>query len=154
VGKLEYLSEPVRYFGYKPKRQREGDSGYDLSSAEPHVICIEPGERDFVRTGTWLAIPRGHVGLIAPRSGLAINHGITVLNAPGVIDPDYRGEIKVILYNAGDEPYIVATGDRIAQLLIVKLAMVTLEPHPDLALDETERGSDGFGSTGYGDEAA
>jgi len=99
-----------------PERSREGDAGYDLRSVE--AFALEPGERALVGTGIALALPEGVAGLVLPRSGLAIRHGITTLNAPGLIDPNYRGEVRVILHNAGGEPYAGEPGDRIATRVV------------------------------------
>ena len=127
-----------------PTRAHDTDAGLDLHSSEK--VLIPPGERELISTGVHVAIPPGYVGMVCPRSGLAHKHGLTVLNAPGIIDAGYTGEIKVNLYNAGDEVYWAETGARIAQLVIT--------PIPDAhlvqvdALDTTERGENGHGSTG------
>jgi len=127
-----------------PHRVHDGDGGADLHSAE--AIVIPPGERREVGTGIALAIPQGYAGFVQPRSGLAFRHGIMVVNSPGLIDAGYRGEVRVCLYNSGAEPFAVAPGDRIAQLVIQRVET------PGFALveelDETGRGSGGFGSTG------
>ncbi|MGI8922359.1 MAG: dUTP diphosphatase [Solirubrobacteraceae bacterium] len=129
-----------------PRRGRRGDAGLDLVSVE--AATLQPGERQVVGTGIALAIPPGLAGLVLPRSGLAARHGITTLNAPGLIDPNYRGECRVILHNAGQEPFSVQPGDRIAQLLVVPYwpleptVVEALLPSPD------DRGADGFGSSG------
>jgi dUTP pyrophosphatase len=128
-----------------PTRAHEGDAGLDLYAAES--ARIGPGERASVGTGIAVAIPAGHAGLVVPRSGLAVRHGISVVNAPGLIDSGYRGELRVLLLNtdAGDA-FDVSPGDRIAQLVITPVAS------PDLIeveeLDETVRGAGGFGSSG------
>ena len=125
-----------------PKRAHPGDAGIDLCALEGCVI--EAGMRQVVSTGVAIAVPESHVGLILDRSGLAARHGIT--NLGGVIDAEYRGEWKVIMHNTSDEPYEVAAGERIAQILIVPIAL------PDVCevdeLDDTMRGKGGFGSTG------
>lgn len=129
-----------------PTRGRDGDAGYDLRSVEGFVLS--PGERRLVPTGIAIAVPEGVAGLVLPRSGLAARHGVTTLNAPGLIDPNYRGEVKVILHNAAAEPYEVQPGDRIAQLLLTPYwapAMRTVDQLPDAPDD---RGADGFGSSG------
>jgi dUTP pyrophosphatase len=135
------LSEAAR----PPAQAHEGDAGYDLHAAE--AATIGPGERASVGTGIAVAIPDGHAGLVLPRSGLAARHGISVVNAPGLIDSGYRGELRVLLLNTDtDEAFSVQPGDRIAQLLLV-----AVEPHDLLEveeLDETVRGAGGFGSTG------
>ncbi len=128
-----------------PSRAHPGDAGYDLCSAER--ASIAPGERASVGTGVAVAIPEGHAGLVLPRSGLAARHGIALVNAPGLIDAGYRGELRVLLLNTDRETaFEVAPGDRIAQLVIVR------HEAPELVeadtLDETVRGDGGFGSTG------
>ena len=125
-----------------PRRESPGAAGYDLSSADE--VSIPPGARAAVRTGIAIAVPRGTYGRVAPRSGLAVRHGIDVL--AGVIDEDYRGEIAVVLLNTGDEPFRISTGDRIAQLVIEKIETPQVVAVKDL--DETVRGMGGFGSTG------
>jgi dUTP diphosphatase len=127
-----------------PARIRRGDAGYDLRATER--ISIPQDGRRLVGTGIAIALPEGVAGLVTPRSGLAIEHGLTLLNAPGLIDPNYRGEIKVILHNTGDRRYMVERGDRVAQLLLVPYWAPELEVVEDLS--ETERGANGFGSSG------
>jgi dUTP pyrophosphatase len=135
------LSEAAR----QPSRAHDGDAGFDLHAAEDALIG--PGERASVGTGIALAIPEGHAGLVLPRSGLAARHGIGVVNAPGLIDPEYRGEVRVLLLNTDlNEPFEVGVGDRIAQLLIVRFE--TPELSEQLTLDATGRGEGGFGSSG------
>ncbi|HEY7074070.1 MAG TPA: dUTP diphosphatase [Solirubrobacteraceae bacterium] len=129
-----------------PERAREGDAGYDLRALEGFVLA--PGARRLVGTGIALAIPPGLAGLVLPRSGLAARHGVTTLNAPGLIDPNYRGEVKVVLHNAGAEPYAAAAGDRIAQLLLVPFCSPSLAPVEALPPGAGGRGADGFGSSG------
>ena len=107
---------------------------------------IEPGERALIPTGTYIALPSGYVGMVCPRSGLAIKEGITVLNAPGIIDSDYRGEISVILHNASKKAVNIKHGERIAQLVVTTVPNVMLTNVEELG--ETERGASGFGSTG------
>ena len=128
-----------------PTRARDGDAGYDLHAAEP--ARLGPGERASVGTGIALAIPEGHAGLVLPRSGLATRHGIALVNAPGLIDAGYRGEVRVLLLNTDrDEPFEVAPGDRIAQLVIARVEAPRLEEADEL--DATLRGGAGFGSSG------
>jgi dUTP pyrophosphatase len=128
-----------------PTRAHDGDAGYDLHAAEPALL--EPGERASVGTGIAVAIPAGHAGLVLPRSGLAARHGISVVNAPGLIDAGYRGEVRVLLLNTDRErSFEVTAGDRIAQLLVVRVEGPQLEEAAKL--DETGRGRGGFGSTG------
>ena len=127
-----------------PRFAHPGDAGADLHAAE--VVMIDPGAYTLVATGISLAIPEGYCGMVLPRSGLAVRNGVTVLNAPGLVDSGYRGELKVALINHGREPFSIAVGDRIAQLVIVAVASPDYEPVD--ALVDTQRGSGGFGSTG------
>jgi dUTP pyrophosphatase len=128
-----------------PAQAHPGDAGYDLFAAE--VAAIEPGRRASVGTGIAVAIPDGCAGLVLPRSGLAARHGVTLPNAPGLIDSGYRGELRVLLLNTDpDVAFDVGVGDRIAQLLIVRFESPPLEEAD--SLDETARGAGGFGSTG------
>lgn len=125
------------------------DAGYDLCSVES--IDILPGQTQIVNTGLVVAVPQYHVGMVCSRSGLAAKHQISVLNAPGIIDAGYRGELKVILHNAGNEKYEVALGDKIAQLLICPIAVKRdsqLTEVNYLTSDDTERSEAGLGSTG------
>jgi dUTP pyrophosphatase len=128
-----------------PTRAHDDDAGYDLRASE--AATLPPGGRESVGTGVAVAIPEGHAGLVLPRSGLAARHGISLVNAPGLIDAGYRGEVRVLLLNTDREAaFEVAPGDRIAQLVIVR------HEAPELVevdnLDETVRGDGGFGSTG------
>lgn len=127
-----------------PAYATPGAAGMDVVSAE--AVTIPPGGRHAVATGLALAIPPGYEIQVRPRSGLALKHGITVPNTPGTIDSDYRGELKVILINHGTEPFAIARGDRVAQLVLVPVVQAAWEEVADL--DETERGAGGFGSTG------
>jgi dUTP pyrophosphatase len=128
-----------------PAQAHDGDAGYDLFAAESAVI--EPGRRASVGTGVAVAIPEGCAGLVLPRSGLARTHGITLPNAPGLIDSGYRGEVRVLLLNTDpDAAFDVAVGDRIAQLVVVRYESPPLEEVANL--DKTARGAGGFGSTG------
>jgi len=127
-----------------PTRATAGAAGADLVAAEETTIA--PGSVYAVATGIALAIPEGYEGQVRPRSGLALKHGVTVLNAPGTIDADYRGEVKVILINHGREPFRVARGDRIAQLVVAPVSASRFE-RVDM-LSDTARGTGGFGSTG------
>lgn len=129
-----------------PTRAHPGDAGLDLYADEEQDFA--PGERAAVRTGLVVAIPHGFVGLVHPRSGLALRLGLTVVNAPGTIDAGYRGEVLVALVNLSDRPVQVQHGERIAQLLVQAVALPTVVEVDDLAGDGTARGSGGFGSTG------
>ncbi len=132
-----------------PQPASAGASGLDLPAAVAETLILEPGRRALVPCGLALAIPRGWEGQVRPRSGLAIRHGVTVLNAPGTIDCDYRGEVKVILVNLGQEAFAIRRGDRIAQLVLCEVAHgVTVDEVDELPA--TTRGSGGFGSTGTG----
>lgn len=128
--------------GALPRYGSEGAAGADLHAAE--AIVLAPGDRAAVATGIHLELPAGHVGLVWPRSGLALKHGIDTL--AGVIDSDYRGEVRVVLINHGREPFAIASGDRIAQLLVQRVERVEFVGEADL--DRTARGAGGFGSTG------
>ena len=133
-----------------PSYQSDGAAGLDLVAAvaADAPVIIQPGQRALIPTGMAIALPAGTEGQVRPRSGLAARHGVTVLNAPGTIDADYRGEIQVILVNLGQDPFTVARGLRIAQLVITSILQVTICETIDL--DETTRGVAGFGSTGTG----
>jgi len=128
-----------------PTRAYEGDGGLDLYAAE--AARVPPGERASVGTGIAVAIPSGHVGLVLPRSGLAVRHGIALVNAPGLIDAGYRGELRVLLLNTDrHETFEVAAGDRIAQLLLLAFAAVAVVEVEELG--ESQRDARGFGSSG------
>lgn len=129
-----------------PAYETTGAAGMDLRAAVEETVEIPPFGRALIPTGLVIALPPGHEGQVRPRSGLAARFGVTVLNAPGTVDEDYRGEVKVILVNLGSEPFPVSRGDRIAQLVVapvVRVAVVEVD-----RLDETARGKGGFGSTG------
>lgn len=126
-----------------PAYAREGDAGLDLCAAE--TVTLAPGARALVPTGVAVAIPPGYAGLVLPRSGVALRHGVTVLNAPGLIDAGYRGEVKVLLVNHDHEPATFTRGDRIAQLVIQPVAHARLDVVDHLPA--SERGGGGFGST-------
>jgi dUTP pyrophosphatase len=129
-----------------PARTREGDAAYDLRAVEPFALA--PGERAVVPTGVAVAVPEGAAGLVVPRSGLAAKHGISVVNGPGLIDPSYRGEVKVVLVNLGQEPYEGEAGDRIAQLLLVPCLTPDVRTVDELPPSADGRGEAGFGSSG------
>ncbi|MCQ2166645.1 MAG: dUTP diphosphatase [Bacteroidales bacterium] len=121
-------------------------AGMDLKADTDAPIVLEPLQRTMIPTGLFIALPAGFEAQVRPRSGLAAKHGITVLNTPGTIDADYRGEIKVILVNLSSEPFTIEPGERIAQMVIARYEQVQWEEVEQL--DETERGAGGFGSTG------
>lgn len=129
-----------------PEYATDGAAGLDLFADPTHGTPIEPGERKLIPTNIAISLPRGYEAQIRPRSGLALKKGITVLNSPGTIDSDYRGAIGIVLYNAGANPYIVMPGDRIAQMVITRYEQVSFQEAD--TLDESERGTGGFGSTG------
>jgi dUTP pyrophosphatase len=128
-----------------PARQSASAAGYDVASAEADVV-LEPGERRAIGTGLAFEIPEGFEMQVRPRSGLALKHGITLPNAPGTIDADYRGELKVILQNGGSEPVTIRRGDRIAQLVFARHEAPVLKETDRVS--QTTRGGGGFGSTG------
>lgn len=131
-----------------PAYETAASAGMDLRAAVPDgdPVTLGPGARALVDTGLKIALPQGHEGQIRPRSGLAHRRGVTVLNSPGTIDADYRGEVKVLLVNHGEEPFTIERGMRIAQLVVAHHARVDWSPQE--TLDDTVRGTSGFGSTG------
>lgn len=129
-----------------PEYKTSGSAGADLRSSSTEVISISQNERKLVPTNLIIELPEGYEAQVRPRSGLALNHGITVLNSPGTIDSDYRGEVKVLLINHGDKAFEINFGDRIAQLVIAKHEQP--EFIEDENLSETERAEGGYGSTG------
>ena len=129
-----------------PERATIGASGYDLRSCES--VIIPPMSRALVNTGIRLNIPRRFEGQVRSRSGLAAKHGVFVLNSPGTIDSDYRGEIKVILFNSGTDSFTINVGDRIAQLVFAAVFDASFIPASDAFFEESDRASNGFGSTG------
>jgi len=139
VGEIENLS-PL------PEKQTAGSAGLDLRAAIETPMTLAPFQRALLPTGIAIAVPAGHEAQIRPRSGLALRHGVVIPNAPGTVDSDYRGELKVILMNLGQEPYTVQPGDRIAQLVVVALPEVQCVLVE--SLEDTDRGSGGFGHTG------
>ena len=143
---LELQVRLLRPGARPPERTRPGDAGYDLRCLEGFELA--PGERRLIPTGFALALPAGVAGLVTPRSGLALKHGVTTLNAPGLIDPNYRGEVGVILHNAGSEPYRAEAGDRIAQLLLVPFVAPETAVVDELPPSGDDRGEGGFGSSG------
>jgi dUTP pyrophosphatase len=127
-----------------PKQAHRGDGAFDLYAYD--AVVVEPRQRQVVGSGIAVAVPAGYGGLVLPRSGLAAQHGVTVLNSPGLIDSGYRGEVRVVLYNASEEPFLVSRGDRVAQLMIVALPEIQIRS-VDM-LSEGVRGEGGFGSSG------
>jgi dUTP pyrophosphatase len=141
---VEVAFQKLRDDAVVPSRAYDGDAGLDLTSCE-HVV-LEPGERATVGTGLAVAVPDGYAGFVQPRSGLASRHGITIVNAPGLVDSGYRGEVRVVLLNTdAREPFVVEPGMRIAQLVVVPVA--SAEPVDVEELPESERGVRGFGSS-------
>ncbi|RTL90748.1 MAG: dUTP diphosphatase [Hyphomicrobiales bacterium] len=134
-----------------PAYASDGAAGLDLYAALPagQKLVLEPGARDLIPTGVQIALPSGYEAQLRPRSGLAVEYGVTVLNAPGTIDSDYRGEVKALLINHGGQPFEITRGMRIAQLVVSPVAHATLLECEEL--DETARGAGGFGSTGLGE---
>ncbi|MBP1713736.1 MAG: deoxyuridine 5-triphosphate nucleotidohydrolase [Deltaproteobacteria bacterium] len=129
-----------------PRYMTEKSSGMDLYAAVDEEIVLKPGQRRLISTGIAISVPEGYEAQVRPRSGLALRNGITLANAPGTIDADYRGEIGIILINHGENPFPVKRGDRIAQLVVVPVARAELEWAEDL--DDTPRSGGGFGHTG------
>lgn len=131
-----------------PAYETADAAGMDLRAAVPdgEPLTLAPGHRAMVPTGLTIALPAGHEAQVRPRSGLAAKHGVTCLNSPGTIDADYRGEVKVILINHGQEPFVIKRGERIAQMVIAPVTRSELKVVS--SLDETQRGAGGFGSTG------
>lgn len=129
-----------------PAYATDGAAGLDLRAALTEPFTLKPGERGVVPTGLKMAIPMGFEGCVRPRSGLAMKHGLTLTNSPGTVDSDYRGEVKVLMINLGQEPVVLKRGDRIAQLLIAPIAHAQVMKVENL--DDTTRGGGGFGHTG------
>lgn len=132
----------------EPSKANKDDAGFDLVATED--VCIDVGHTVMVSTGIKMAIPEGYVGMVCSRSGMAAKDSVFVLNSPGIIDSGFRGEVKVILYNAGNDSYYIKTGQRIAQLVLVKLADVQMKWIEESVFDtlNSTRGNGGFGSTG------
>lgn len=129
-----------------PQYQTELSAGMDIPANVESAITLQPGERQLIATGLYLEIPPGYEMQIRPRSGLALKHGITVLNSPGTVDADYRGEIKVLLINHSQEPFQISKGDRIAQMVLAKHEVISWEVTSNL--NPSERGEGGYGSSG------
>lgn len=133
-----------------PRYMTEAAAGLDLIADLAEPTTIAPGARSLVGTGLAIELPLGFEAQVRPRSGLALKHGVTVLNSPGTIDADYRGEIKVLLINHGDVPFVIPPGDRIAQLVVAPVNRIVIEEATDLTA--TDRGAGGYGHTGTGTE--
>ena len=131
-----------------PAYATEGSAGMDLRAAVPESepVTLQPGRHALIPTGIKIALPVGHEGQVRPRSGLAVRHGVTVLNSPGTIDTDFRGEVHVLLINLGEVPFVVRRGERIAQLVVARYERIAWQRQE--ALEATARGEGGFGSTG------
>ena len=129
-----------------PAYATEMSAGMDLRANLEEPVTLQPMERKLIPTGLYIALPVGHEAQIRPRSGLALKHGVTVLNTPGTVDADYRGEVKVLLVNLSDVPFVVNDGERIAQMIVAKYEQVEFVAVEQL--DETERGAGGYGHTG------
>lgn len=146
VVRVAILQEPDATDLPLPRYQTEGAAGVDLYAAVREPLTLPPGARACVPTGIRIALPPGYEAQVRPRSGLALRHGIGMVNAPGTIDSDYRGEVQVILINWGHEPFTIKRGDRIAQLVVAPVARVVWEPVAELP--PSVRGEGGFGHTG------
>jgi dUTP pyrophosphatase len=128
-----------------PRYMTEHAAGLDVFAAVGQEVSIFPGQRERIPTGLAIALPEGYEAQIRPRSGIAWKHGVTLVNAPGTIDADYRGEIGILLINHGDQPFVVRRGDRIAQMIVQRVCRVQWDVHPEL--NPTGRGDGGFGHT-------
>jgi dUTP pyrophosphatase len=131
-----------------PSYATSQSAGLDLRAALEEPVTLNPGERKLIPTGLAIALPSDYEAQVRPRSGLALKHGVTVLNSPGTIDADYRGEVGVILVNLGQEPFTIERGERIAQMILAPVSQMSWLEVADL--EESERGAGGFGSTGRG----
>jgi dUTP pyrophosphatase len=129
-----------------PAYQTPGSAGLDLCAALPEAVQLAPGERRLIPTGLIFEIPEGYEGQVRPRSGLALKHGISIVNSPGTIDSDFRGEVGIVLINHGSEPYMVEALSRIAQIVLTRVEQFAIEEAESLT--ETSRGAGGYGSTG------
>jgi dUTP diphosphatase len=131
-----------------PSYATEGAAGLDLRSSLTEAVTLRPLERKLIPTGLYIELPLGYEAQIRPRSGLSVRHGITVINSPGTIDADYRGEVQVPLVNLSNEPFVIEDGERIAQMVIARHEVIQWKPVEELS--ETKRGAGGFGHTGRG----
>ncbi len=142
---VRFVRDEDRDLGF-PSYETPGSAAMDLKAAIREPLTLQPHERKLVPSGLAIAVPEGFEAQVRPRSGLALKQGVTVLNAPGTIDSDYRGEVGVILINHGDTPFVIERGMRIAQLLLARVERIAWNPVE--TLDDTQRGSGGFGHTG------
>jgi dUTP pyrophosphatase len=145
---INVLFQKLEHFGSLPLPQYEtaGSAGMDIRAANSEPITLKPGDRQLIPTGLKMALPKGYEAQIRPRSGLAYRSGITMLNTPGTIDSDYRGEVKVLAVNLGEESFVIRHGDRIAQMVIAPILQAVTSVVDELP--DTSRGEGGFGSTG------
>ncbi len=143
---IELVIEPEGEGLELPAYATEGSAGMDLRAAIDEDVAVAPGGRALISAGFSMAVPHGYEAQVRPRSGLALRHGVTVLNSPGTIDSDYRGTVGVILVNLGDEPFVVRRGERIAQMIVAAVTRAELRPVDEL--HESARGDGGFGHTG------
>ncbi len=142
---IELKIKKLRESAVLPKQMSDSAAGFDLTADLETSLILKPGTVELVPTGLAMSIPHGYEGQVRPRSGLAIKHGIGVLNSPGTIDADYRGEVKVILFNFSKDEFVIEHGMRIAQIVFNQIAPISLKVVEEL--DETERGAGGFGHT-------
>jgi len=133
-----------------PRYETEGSSGMDIRAAVDGPVILNPGEVKLIPTGFAISIPPGYEGQVRPRSGLALRHGVGMVNSPGTIDSDYRGEVSIVMINWGQMPFTIKRGDRIAQMVIGKAYRAELVDINDSSLDATIRGAGGFGHSGIG----
>jgi dUTP pyrophosphatase len=143
---IDVLIEPEGEGLELPAAATDGSAGMDLRAAIDEPVTIDPGERALISAGFRMALPAGYEAQVRPRSGLALRHGVTVLNSPGTIDSDYRGTVAVILVNLGEETFVVERGERIAQMIVAPVTRAELRPVNELR--ESQRGDGGFGHTG------
>ncbi len=144
--KVKFRKYSIDKYATIPEYSTEGSAGLDLCSASTELITIMPSETALIGTNLIIELPAGYEGQVRPRSGLALKHGITVLNSPGTIDSDYRGEVKVLLINHGKNPFSINFGDRIAQLVVAKYEKIVFDESENIS--DTQRGEGGYGSTG------
>ncbi|MBN1625329.1 MAG: dUTP diphosphatase [Deltaproteobacteria bacterium] len=152
---MERIPIKIKRLGHNPDLplpgyETEGSSGMDVRAAVESPVTLNPGEVKLIPTGFAVSIPPGYEGQVRPRSGLALRHGIGMVNSPGTIDSDYRGEVSIIMINWGQMPFTINRGDRIAQMVIGKVYRADLVDVNDSSLDATIRGAGGFGHSGIG----